>query len=107
MSLAKKRQDFTTQGLKCCGITPRIVQKYKSHFRIITNGGQCISCGNCSIPPVRDEMGIDVRWYAERGQNVIRASCVGCGVCAAACPRGVLALENGPEEGRYGRVEMK
>jgi Pyruvate/2-oxoacid:ferredoxin oxidoreductase delta subunit len=67
-----------------------IVQKFKSRFRITTNGGQCISCGNCST---YCEMGIDVRWYAQRGQNIIRASCVGCGVCAAVCPRGVLSLE--------------
>jgi ferredoxin len=48
-------------------------------------------------------MGIDVRWYAQRGQNIIRASCVGCGICSAVCPRGVLKLENGPEEGRFGK----
>jgi Pyruvate/2-oxoacid:ferredoxin oxidoreductase delta subunit len=68
-----------------------ILQKYFSKFRISTNGGQCISCGNCST---YCEMGIDVRWYAQRGQNIIRASCVGCGVCSAVCPRGVLKLEN-------------
>lgn len=75
-----------------------IQQKWFSRFRITTNGGQCISCGNCST---YCEMGIDVRWYAQRGQNVIRASCVGCGVCSSVCPRGVLKLENGPREGRY------
>jgi ferredoxin-type protein NapH len=75
-----------------------VFQKYFSRFRITTNGGQCISCGNCST---YCEMGIDVRWYAQRGQNVIRASCVGCGICSAVCPRGVLRLENGPREGRY------
>ncbi|HYW34475.1 MAG TPA: 4Fe-4S dicluster domain-containing protein [Balneolaceae bacterium] len=75
-----------------------IVQRFKSRFRITTNGGQCISCGNCST---YCEMGIDVRWYAQRGQNIVRASCVGCGVCASVCPRGVLRLENGPEEGRF------
>ena len=75
-----------------------IFQKYFSRFRITVNGGQCISCGNCST---YCEMGIDVRHYAQRGQNVIRASCVGCGICATVCPRGVLALENGPREGRY------
>ena len=73
-------------------------QRFFSRFRITTNGGQCISCGNCST---YCEMGIDVRWYAQRGQNVIRASCVGCGMCATVCPRGVLKLENGPREGRY------
>ncbi len=75
-----------------------IQQKFFSRFRITTNGGQCISCGNCST---YCEMGIDVRWYAQRGQNIIRASCVGCGVCSAVCPRGVLSLENGPRESRY------
>lgn len=73
-------------------------QRFFSRFRITTNGGQCISCGNCST---YCEMGIDVRWYAQRGQNVVRASCVGCGVCATVCPRGVLKLENGPREGRF------
>ena len=73
------------------------VQRFKSRFRITTNGGQCISCGNCST---YCEMGIDVRWYAQRGQNIVRSSCVGCGICSAVCPRGVLKLENGPEEGR-------
>ncbi len=74
-----------------------IVQRFKSRFRITTNGGQCISCGNCST---YCEMGIDVKWYAQRGQNIVRSSCVGCGVCSAVCPRGVLKLENGPGSGR-------
>lgn len=74
-----------------------IVQRFKSRFRITTNGGQCISCGNCST---YCEMGIDVKWYAQRGQNIVRASCVGCGVCSSVCPRGVLKLENMGEVGR-------
>ena len=69
-------------------------QRFFSRFRITTNGGQCISCGNCSA---YCEMGIDVKWYAQRGQNVVRASCVGCGICATVCPRGVLKLENGAD----------
>lgn len=77
-----------------------LVQRFKSRFRITTNGGQCISCGNCST---YCEMGIDVRWYAQRGQNVIRASCVGCGVCSSVCPRGVLNLEVKDEKGRFGK----
>lgn len=74
-------------------------QRFFSRFRITTNGGQCISCGQCSA---YCEMGIDVRWYAQRGQNVVRAACVGCGICATVCPRGVLKLENGPRAGRVG-----
>jgi len=74
-----------------------IIQRFKSRFRITTNGGQCISCGNCST---YCEQGIDVRAYAQKGQNIVRAACVGCGVCTSVCPRGVLKLENGPEEGR-------
>lgn len=64
-----------------------LLQKYVSRFRIETNGGQCISCGNCST---YCEMGIDVRSYAQEGKDIKRASCVGCGVCVSVCPRGVL-----------------
>ena len=69
-----------------------LLQKYFSRFRITTNGGQCISCGNCSSAC---EMGIDVKAYAQKGQDIVRSSCVGCGICSAVCPRGVLRLENG------------
>jgi len=75
-----------------------LFQRFFSRFRITTNGGQCISCGNCST---YCEMGIDVRAYAQRGDNIVRASCVGCGVCAAVCPRGVLRLENGERTDRF------
>lgn len=71
-------------------------QRLFSRFRITTNGGQCISCGNCST---YCEMGIDVKAYAQRGQNIVRSSCVGCGICSAVCPRGVLKLENGKDTG--------
>lgn len=71
-----------------------IIQRFKSRFRITTNGGQCISCGNCST---YCEQGIDVRAYAQKGEDIVRASCVGCGVCASVCPRGVLKLENSSE----------
>ncbi len=80
-----------------------IVQRFKSRFRITTNGGQCISCGNCST---YCEQGIDVRAYAQKGENIVRSSCVGCGICSAVCPRGVLKLENGPETGRINPTEI-
>lgn len=72
-------------------------QRLFSRFRITTNGGQCISCGNCST---YCEMGIDVRSYAQKGENIVRSSCVGCGICSAVCPRGVLKLENDTCDGR-------
>ncbi len=78
-------------------------QRLFSKFRITTNGGQCISCGNCST---YCEMGIDVRAYAQKGENIVRASCVGCGICSAVCPRGVLKLENGDTQGRINPTEV-
>jgi polyferredoxin len=78
-------------------------QRLFSKFRITTNGGQCISCGNCST---YCEMGIDVRAYAQKGENIVRSSCVGCGICSAVCPRGVLKLENGPLKGRIDGNEI-
>ncbi len=78
-------------------------QRLFSKFRITTNGGQCISCGNCST---HCEMGIDVRAYAQKGENIVRSSCVGCGICSAVCPRGVLKLENGPLEKRIDSNEV-
>lgn len=81
-----------------------LIQRFRSKFRITTNGGQCISCGNCST---YCEMGIDVRSYAQKGQNIVRSSCVGCGVCAAVCPRGVLRLENGADVGEGRTAELK
>jgi polyferredoxin len=78
-------------------------QRMFSKFRITTNGGQCISCGNCST---YCEMGIDVRAYAQKGENIVRSSCVGCGVCSAVCPRGVLKLENDSMKGRINSNEI-
>lgn len=78
-------------------------QRLFSKFRITTNGGQCISCGNCTT---HCEMGIDVRSYAQKGENIVRSSCVGCGICSAVCPRGVLKLENASENGRINSNEI-
>ena len=81
-----------------------LIQRFRSKFRITTNGSQCISCGNCST---YCEMGIDVRSYAQKGQDIVRSSCVGCGVCAAVCPRGVLRLENGPNTDSSRTAELR
>ncbi|MGJ8761573.1 MAG: hypothetical protein ACSHXA_13595 [Polaribacter sp.] len=55
---------------------------------IIINGGQCISYRNCST---NYELEIDIRAYAQqKGGNIIRSSCVGCGICSAICLKEVL-----------------
>ena len=73
-----------------------LIQRWFSRFRITTNGGQCISCGNCSAVC---EMGIDVKAYAQEEKDIARVVCW-LRMCATACPRGVLKLENGPRESR-------
>jgi ferredoxin len=55
--------------------------------------------GNCST---YCEMGIDVRSYAEK-EKTLFVPPVGCGICAAVCPRGVLKLEN--DTGRPNQFE--
>ena len=52
-------------------------------------------------------MGIDVRAYAQKGENIVRSSCVGCGICSSVCPRGVLRLENGPVAGRTATQKLE
>lgn len=68
-----------------------IFQRWASRFRVATDGGGCIACGQCTV---QCEMGIDVRAYAMAGQDVVRSGCVGCGICVSVCPSGVLRLEN-------------
>ena len=53
---------------------------------LLRNLAQCISCGDCSK---YCEMGIDVRAYPQRGQNIVRASVAACAprFARAACSR--------------------
>ena len=39
-------------------------------------------------------MGIDARQYPMVAQDVKRAVCVGCGMCAHVCPRRALKMES-------------
>jgi ferredoxin len=50
-------------------------------------------------------MGIDKKLCSKK-EKTLYSSCVGCGICAAVCPRGVLKLENGSEEGRINSNEI-
>ena len=49
-------------------------------------------------------MGIDVRQHSKANLDVKRAACVGCGMCAHVCPRGVLKLENKPMRWKAGQT---
>ena len=60
-------------------------------FHIAVKKDMCISCGTCST---YCEQGIDVRAYAQKNESFTRASCVGCGLSANVCPRGLLRLES-------------
>jgi ferredoxin len=51
-------------------------------------------------------MGIDVRSYAQKEKYRSFFSCVGCGVCSAVCPRGLLKLENDTPAGRINSNEI-
>ena len=66
-----------------------LVQRFKSRFRITTNGGQCISCGNCSTYCGRESMYV----LTHKRVKILFALAVLVVVCAAVCPRGVLKLE--------------
>jgi ferredoxin len=75
-------------------------QRLLSKFRITTNGGQCISCGNCST---YCEMGIDVRSYAEK-EKTLFFLCRLWYLCG--CVPGVLKLENDTPAGRINSNEI-
>jgi polyferredoxin len=76
-------------------------QRLFSRFRITTNGGSVshvelfylLRNGKCPQ-------------LCTKGENIVRSSCVGCGVCSAVCPRGVLKLENDTPAGRINSNEI-
>jgi ferredoxin len=61
-----------------------------------------VFCGNCSTI-AKWELTFVVMLKRE---NIVRSSCVGCGICAAVCPRGVLKLENDTPAGRINSNEI-
>ena len=42
----------------------------------------------------------------KREKILLEQVALGCGICAAVCPRGVLKLENDTEEGRINPTEI-
>ncbi len=48
---------------------------------------RCVQCGICVY---NCPVGIEVREYARRGENVTDSRCISCGTCIEKCPRGTL-----------------
>jgi thioredoxin reductase/NAD-dependent dihydropyrimidine dehydrogenase PreA subunit len=58
----------------------------------IAANDECISCGECTR---NCQMGIDVRAFAQRGQDFSNRTtcCVFCGICVSVCPVDVLKVK--------------
>ncbi len=56
-------------------------------LQVSADAGRCVQCGICTY---NCPVGIDVREYARRGQNVTDPGCIACAACIENCPRGTL-----------------
>lgn len=56
-------------------------------LQVTSDASRCVQCGICGY---NCPVGIEVRDYARRGQNVTDSRCIACGECVAKCPRGTL-----------------
>lgn len=56
-------------------------------LQVTADASRCVQCGICGY---NCPVGIEVREYARRGQNVTDSRCITCGECIAKCPRGTL-----------------
>ena len=57
-------------------------------YQVTSDAGRCVQCGICGF---NCPVGIEVREYARRGQNVTDSQCISCGECIVRCPRGTLS----------------
>ena len=55
--------------------------------QVTADASRCVQCGICGY---NCPVGIEVREYARRGENVTDSRCISCGTCVAKCPRGTL-----------------
>ena len=55
--------------------------------QVTADAARCVQCGICGY---NCPVGIEVREYARRGQNVTDSRCIACGACIEKCPRGTL-----------------
>ena len=58
--------------------------------QVVPESEFCIQCGICSF---NCPIGIDVRLYSWRGENIEDSHCLTCGECVERCPRDVLHFE--------------
>lgn len=56
-------------------------------LQVAADASRCVQCGICGY---NCPVGIPVREYARRGQNVTDSRCITCGACIEKCPRGTL-----------------
>ena len=56
-------------------------------MQVAADASRCVQCGICGY---NCPVGIDVRAYARRGENVTDSRCITCGACVENCPRGTL-----------------
>lgn len=56
-------------------------------LQVTADATRCVQCGICGY---NCPVGIEVREYARRGQNVTDCRCIACGACIEKCPRGTL-----------------
>jgi len=57
-------------------------------YQVTSDASRCVQCGICGY---NCPVGIEVREYARRGQNVTDSECISCGECIVKCPRGTLS----------------
>lgn len=55
--------------------------------QVTSDASRCVQCGICGY---NCPVGIEVREYARRGENVTDSRCISCGACVEKCPRGTL-----------------
>ena len=56
-------------------------------WQVTADASRCVQCGICGY---NCPVGIEVREYARRGENVTDTRCISCGACVEKCPRGTL-----------------
>lgn len=67
--------------------SPAIKSHDNNSLQVTADASRCVQCGICGH---NCPVGISVREYARRGENVTDGSCIACGECIARCPRGTL-----------------